>query len=188
METFMDMFSRSEDEILLPALIEDPMGFDEDGDDLLTFSRRALCRVAFVAAETATRFEREGIPYDPMSWMAAPRRMFDGAAALDACLDREAFIRATVFHGLSMGLDAEPEDVDQFCTEDDEDHDYGLEGVLSVLGVPYDKERPCKALHLQGDGISLRAPPIMTWQSSELDEDWTDCRAPRSRIARDTLH
>jgi hypothetical protein len=101
--------------------IEDPVCRDLDSDRKVVTTRRAICRVAFVAAETASRFEREGIDYDPMAWMMAPRSLFDGSAPLDACLDRQSFLRAAILHGLSLGLDALPSDIDPLIDDDDDD-------------------------------------------------------------------
>lgn len=86
-------------------VVPDPLEPDHSGDEPVVTTRRALCRIALVASETAVRFEREGVPYDPMAWMLAPRRMFDGRAALDACLGVDACVRAVVAHGLSLDLD-----------------------------------------------------------------------------------
>ena len=40
--------------------------------------------------------------------MLAPRRLFRGAAAIEACLERDDCMRAVLLHGLSIGLDAAP--------------------------------------------------------------------------------
>lgn len=101
--------------------IEDPLGMDEAGDLVVTTTRRAISRIAFVAAETASRFERESIEHDPMAWLFAPRRLFDGQAAIDACLERTDFQRAILLHGLSIGLDADPEEIDDLLDDDDDD-------------------------------------------------------------------
>lgn len=100
--------------------IEDPMAPDQSDDLVVITTRRALCRVAYVAAEAASRFERENIKSDPMAWMLAPLRLFGGMAALDACLEREAFLRAALLHGLSLGLDAHPEYLDYLLDEEED--------------------------------------------------------------------
>lgn len=92
--------------------VEDPLAPDARGDVVVVTTRRALCRVASVAAEVGSRFQREGIDADAVAWMLAPRSLFGGAAALDACLGRDAFARATLLHGLSLGLDAAPDEID----------------------------------------------------------------------------
>jgi hypothetical protein len=125
----MDLFATLSDDLPKPFSVDDPLGFDEESDAAVVTTRRAITRVAFVAAETASRFQREGIEEDPMAWLTAPRKLFDGAAAIDACLDLDAFVRATIFHGLSLGLDAEPEDVEDLYLVDDvaddlDDSDY----------------------------------------------------------------
>lgn len=103
--------------------VEDPLEYDRPEDAVLTISRRALCRVAYVAAETASRFEREGIEIDPMAWMLTPRALFEGATALDACVDRTAFTRAVLLHGLSLGMDASPDAIDALGNDDDDAYD-----------------------------------------------------------------
>ena len=85
---------------------EDPLEPDRPGDVTLTTSRRGLMRLALVATEVGARFQREGVGHDPMAWMLIPRRLFGGEAALVACLERDACLRAVMLHGLSLGLDA----------------------------------------------------------------------------------
>jgi len=100
--------------------VEDPLGQDSETDVRIVTTRRALCRMAFVAAETAARFEREGIDHDPVAWMMTPRRLFEGRIALEACLERTGFSRAIVLHGLSFGLDALPSQIDELMDDDDD--------------------------------------------------------------------
>lgn len=92
--------------------VVDPLAADQPTDGPVVTTRRAIGRVALVAAEVATRFEREGVPHEPMSWMLAPRRLFGGSTAVEACLGHRDSVRALTLHGLSLGLDAEPGDVD----------------------------------------------------------------------------
>ena len=86
----------------------DPLALDNPADDRIITTRRAICRVALVAAETAGRFEREKLRRDPMSWMLARRALFDGEVALDACLHRTACLRAIFIHGLGLDPDIDP--------------------------------------------------------------------------------
>lgn len=97
-------------------IFEDPLDPDMPGDEAVTTTRRALCRVATVAAEAGARFQREANAIDPMGWMLAPRRMFDGAPAIEACLERDHFVRAIVLHGLSLGVDADPDVLERLVT------------------------------------------------------------------------
>ncbi len=99
-------------------IFEDPLGADTPDDEAVVTTRRALCRVATVAAEAGARFQREANPIDPMGWMLAPRRMFDGAPAIEACLDRDHFVRAIVLHGLSLGVDADPDVLERLVAPD----------------------------------------------------------------------
>ena len=98
---------------------DDPLEPDLPGDVEVVTTRRAMCRVATVAAEAGARFQREASSIDPMGWMLAPRRMFDGASALEACHDRDQFVRAIVLHGLSLGADAEPALLDELVAGPD---------------------------------------------------------------------
>lgn len=95
---------------------DDPLDPDLAGDVEVMTTRRAMCRVATVAAEAGARFQREASSVDPMAWMLAPRRMFDGVSALEACLDRDHFVRAIVLHGLSLGVDADPAVLDRLVS------------------------------------------------------------------------
>lgn len=113
----------------LPALYhDDPLDPDSGADAMIVTTRRGLLRLALVASETASRFTREHVAIDPMAWMLAPRRIFGGRAAIDGCLAREECLRAVVLHGLSMGLDADPAEIDALADEDDDDES-GFEGA-----------------------------------------------------------
>jgi len=101
--------------------LPDPLGRDRDDDEVVVATRRAMCRVAVVAAETGSRFQREGVAHDPVAWMLAPRELFGGRAALDACLQLEDFRRAIILHGLGLGMDATPEAVDALAADDFEE-------------------------------------------------------------------
>ncbi|MGI4949748.1 MAG: hypothetical protein ACRYHC_13845, partial [Janthinobacterium lividum] len=59
----------------------------------------------------------------PMTWMLAPRALFSGASALDACLERDACLRGVLLHGLSLGLDADPAAIDALSADDMDDDD-----------------------------------------------------------------
>jgi hypothetical protein len=98
---------------------EDPVDPDAPGDDVIVTTKRGLCRVAIVAAEVGGRFQREGISLDPMGWMLSPRDLFRGGAAIEACLDRTNFMRATLLHGLSLGADADPEEIDELLADEE---------------------------------------------------------------------
>lgn len=101
--------------------VMDPLDDDAPDDEVVVTTRRAICRVALVAAETAGRFQREAVEHDPMSWMLAPRRLFDGASAIDACLDRDACMRGILVHGLGLGLDVDRASVDVLLADDDDE-------------------------------------------------------------------
>lgn len=80
--------------------------------------RMQLGRIVMLAAETGARFERDGILADPAAWMVAPRRLFGGNSAVEACREERPFLRAMLLHGLSAGLDADPELVDALVADD----------------------------------------------------------------------
>ena len=97
---------------------EDPLENDNHEDVAVVTSRRGLTRLALVAAETGARFQREGVGHDAMAWILAPRDLFHGATPLDACLEQANCLRAIVLHGLSIGLDATPSQIDALLADD----------------------------------------------------------------------
>ncbi|QXQ06122.1 hypothetical protein KX816_18365 [Sphingosinicellaceae bacterium] len=103
-----------------PLAYEDPIGIDDPRDVSVITTARGLCRVALIAAQAATRFAAEGSEHDPMAWMLAPRRLFDGRNALSACREHQPFMRAMLLHGLALGLDADPDDLDDLFSDDAE--------------------------------------------------------------------
>lgn len=110
----------------------DPLDPDMPGDETVVTTRRGICRVALVATEVAGRFQREELAHDPMSWMLAPGALFGGSSAIDACLDRDACLRGVLLHGLSLGLDADPDAVDALA--DDDGEDAGAPDAIDVRG------------------------------------------------------
>lgn len=130
-----------------PISLVDPLSHDLPTDEAVLTTRRALCRIATVAAEAGARFQRDGIGVDPMAWMLAPRRMFQGAAPIDACMKRTPFLRGVLVHGLTLDLDMDAEDVDELL-DDDLEHD-DLNGSAIELGdrrVARSQERPVPKL------------------------------------------
>ncbi len=105
----------------IPFTYDDPLDPDLPCDIEVVTTRRALCRVVTVAAEAGARFQREATSIDPMGWMLSPRRMFEGVSAMEACLDRENFVRAIILHGLSLGVDADPSVLDRLTAGDGEE-------------------------------------------------------------------
>jgi len=102
---------------------EDPADPDLPTDVPVVTTRRGLCRMAMVAADTATRFQRDGVDVDPVAWMLSPRKLFGGATALEACLGQNHFMRASLLHGLAIGLDAEPSEIDALAGDGFDDGD-----------------------------------------------------------------
>lgn len=150
--------------IVVPAVqftFEDPLDPDTPDDEALITTKRALCRVATVAAEAGARFQREANSTDPMGWMLAPRRMFDGASAIEACLDRDHFVRAIVLHGLSLGVDADPAVLKRLVAGDADDGSPRLsrprrgrsgKGKLAAKPSLY-----CATIAWEGQGVVLQA-------------------------------
>lgn len=106
---------------------EDPLDADSPGDEVVVTSRRRLLRLALVSSEAGARFQRDGLSHDPLAWMLTPRTMFNGATAMDACMDKAPCLRAYLLHRLSLGLDARPEELDLLIIEGEDD-----EGVDKV--------------------------------------------------------
>lgn len=118
---------------MFKPLYEDPLDEDTTSDEIVVTTRRGLLRLATVASETGSRFAREGVEHDPVAWLLAPRRLFDGEAAIDACLTRDGCLRGILLHGLSLGLDADPDEVDALSEEDDEE---SFQGEMDEVSHP----------------------------------------------------
>lgn len=91
----------------------DPLEEDAPGDERVGLSRRQICRLATIASETGARFARDRLRFDALSWLYAPRELFAGRCAIEACVEIRAFRRALVLQGLSLGLDASSEQLDE---------------------------------------------------------------------------
>ncbi|MEG8027677.1 hypothetical protein [Sphingomonas aerolata] len=115
----------------LPAALVFPDPLDDDlaDDDRIVLTRRRLVRLALVACETGARFERDGVRHDPMAWMLAPRRLFDGRTAIEACLELEGCNRAIVLHGLALGLDADADEIDELLADEPGDIDEDVDAL-----------------------------------------------------------
>ncbi|NYD89173.1 hypothetical protein [Sphingomonas melonis] len=117
----VDVADRPTKPIARGIVVLDPLAEDAPTDRQVVTTDRAICRVALVAAEAGARFQRDGNPRDAMSWMLAPRRVFDGGSAMEACLRRDACERGVLVHGLGLGLDVEREPVDALLADDDDE-------------------------------------------------------------------
>jgi hypothetical protein len=89
-----------------------------------------------IAAEAAARFTREQSETDAVTWMLTPRRMFDGRRAIEACLGRDECLRGLLLHGLSIGLDADPEALDALAADDDESDEVTVEARVEEAPPP----------------------------------------------------
>jgi len=103
------------------TVVLDPLDRDVPTDRVVVTTERAICRVVLVAAETGARFQRDAVPYDAMAWMLSPRKVFDGMAPIEACLQRDACLRGVLVHGLSLGLDVDKPEIDALMTAEDDD-------------------------------------------------------------------
>lgn len=95
----------------------DPLDPDGLEDMPLVVTRRQLIRLAVVSTEVGARFQRDAVDHDGMAWMLAPRALFDGRDAIDAALEQHHCIRALLLHGLGLGLDARPADIDELIED-----------------------------------------------------------------------
>lgn len=134
----MNVLSRARDfGVMMPQTLayEDPIDGDEPRDVSVVTTARGLCRVALIAAQVATRFAAEGCAHDPIAWMLAPRLLFDGSNALSACREHQPFMRAMLLHGLKLGLDADPNDLDELFSDDDEFDNAETTAGIRGIGV-----------------------------------------------------
>lgn len=99
----------------LPSAVSAPTHLEE-GDDAFSqaiIADRRLWRVLQVATITTHRFAVEKIAEDPLQWMMTPKRLFSGRRPAEACCEADEYARAILFHGLSIGIDADPNDLDR---------------------------------------------------------------------------
>lgn len=96
----------------------DPLGADEVTDEIVVTTTRRLLRLTTAAADVAARFVRDRAVEDPVEWMTAPRRLFDGETAMDACQDLVGFDRSVVVHGFGLDPDAPAEEVERLLSEE----------------------------------------------------------------------
>lgn len=157
----------------------DPLDHDEATDRPVITTRRGLTRLALVAAETGARFQREATPHDPMAWMLAPRRLFDGEPAVDACLERDHCLRAILLHGLALGLDASPRTIDALIADgpgDDPDGPWpGSEG------------RGVSGGSLGGRRMRLYSAVIVVARGGELLNAFHASVAPSAAVVRERI-
>lgn len=102
-------------------VVLDPLDDDAPTDRVVVTTERAISRIALVAAETGARFQRDAVPYDAMAWMLSPRKAFDGAAPIEACLGRDACMRGVLMHGLGLELDIDRSAIDALMAHHDDD-------------------------------------------------------------------
>ena len=98
----------------------DPLSEDAVDDDVVVTSSRRLVRLAIAAVDVGARFERERIGHDAAAWMLTPRSAFGGRPAIEACQEQRGYLRSVVMHGLSLGLDADPDDLDDLLADEDD--------------------------------------------------------------------
>lgn len=110
---------------VIPTLWDDPLDDDRGMDERADVTRRGMLRLAVAAARTGARFARDGLEVDPVAWLLAPRTIFDGETAMEACIDLAPFRRCLALHapGADLGLDAEPDEVDEILCGSEESAD-----------------------------------------------------------------
>ena len=149
-------------EIIWSAL--DPLGEDAASDTVFETTDRSLVRLAIAASDAGARFEREGLEFDPAAWLMTPRTLFNGRAAIEACMEREGFRRNLLLHGLQLGLDADPTTLDALLSENDEEtaktvvHDGGNETDREVdADAPREPDPQLRTcwLDLERDGVRV---------------------------------
>ncbi len=166
----------------------DPLDPDAFDDVEIVTTRRSLLRLVLVAAETASRFTREGVDLEPIAWMAAPRRLFHGRTAIDACLERESCLRAVLLHGLSMGMDAEPESIDDLVDDpfgvDDADAANAADDARSGSDDRCGRLWTSCLVDHDGEGMVQAFDAVIASNRSEAE---TRLSARHGRISRDKL-
>lgn len=130
----MNMSLAEQSPIAAMGVVEilDPLADDDPSDRIVVTTERAITRVALVAAEAGARFQRDAVAHDPMAWMLAPRRVFDGVRPIEACLKRDACVAGILVHGLGLGLDVERFAVDALMEHDNDDRGDGEDGRNAV--------------------------------------------------------
>ena len=84
----------------------DPL--DDQTGDYLVVDHVDMVRIAYVAAEAAARFQRDGLGQDPMDWMLSPSDLFNGHPPIAACRRKNACSLAILVHGLGLPEDISP--------------------------------------------------------------------------------
>jgi hypothetical protein len=152
----------------------DPLEADDRGDAPVLTTERRLCRLAIVAADTGARFARERIEHDPVAWLLAPRALFDGRRPLEACQGRTGFLRAALLNGLSLGLDADPGEVDALTEEGEGDGPQCVPGAPGGRGLPEPRFYSCSI-----DSLDCLDGGAVVWLMPAGDE-----QAARERLRK----
>ena len=101
----------------------DPL--EDDSGGMMAVRRVALVRIACVAAETGARMQRDGLAEDPVDWMVTPLELFGGLPPIEACMEKDACSKAILLHGLGLGLETDPDAMDQLLFEASQSHAAG---------------------------------------------------------------
>jgi hypothetical protein len=150
----------------------DPLEADDRGDAPVLTTERRLRRLAIVAADTGARFARERIGHDPVAWLLAPRALFDGRRPLEACQGRTGFLRAALLNGLSLGLDADPAEVDALTGEGEGDAPRSGAGAPAGSRLPEPRFFSCSI-----DSLDCLDGGAVVWLMPAADE-----QAARARL------
>lgn len=95
----------------------DPLEADAPSDQVVVTTRRRLLRLSIAATDVGARFASEGMDGDPAAWMIAPRTLFDDLMPIEACQELAGFNRNALLHGLGLGLDADPSEIDELLSD-----------------------------------------------------------------------
>ena len=144
----------------------DPLGSDAKGDFAVDTTARALVRLVYVAAQVGQRFRDENLTHDPVAWMMAPRELFAGRCAMEACRERPDFVLATLLYGLSLGLDADPGDLRSLLDSGPGGSGEPDEDVDDVFADPEGDE--------DEDASSDERPRREGGVGDKHDDDWDD--------------
>lgn len=128
--------SASNDSQNAQLVYHEPLDEDRQNDPVIEITHRQLLRLIFMAAETGVRFRRDNLSHDPVNWLLTPTKLFDGEAPVDACKRHDAFLHGIIVHGLSLGLDTDPNDIAELLASDEEEV-----GLVAMQSAPAETMR-----------------------------------------------
>lgn len=91
----------------ISADVVDPFEADRASDHIRVMTERQLNRLLFLVAEIATELAQGGGAKGAVSWLYSHLPVYDGAQPVHACLEREAFLRAMLWHARESPTEAQ---------------------------------------------------------------------------------